>query len=183
MTGPSRPRRLLPCFVALTLLAGVLVAYLDREDVWAADDPPARPSLPAGAVVDYQIGGAYRPADGVTVVVRDRTEPADPTRYSVCYVNVFQTQPGTLRWWRTHHPSLLLKRSGRLVRDPGWPDEVLLDQRTAAKRRAIAAIAGGWFRGCRAAGYDAIEADNLDAWTRSRGLLTKAQTISTARAA
>ncbi|KQP79150.1 hypothetical protein ASF37_09810 [Aeromicrobium sp. Leaf289] len=149
--------------------------------------PPATPSatapvpLPRDAVVDYQLGGAYRPAADVTVVVRDRTEKPDPTRYSVCYVNAFQTQPGQLGWWKKHHPTLLLKRQGVLVRDPGWPDEVLLDQRTAAKRAAIVSIVSGWFRGCAKAGYDAIEADNLDAWTRSRSLLTRAQTTSTAK--
>jgi hypothetical protein len=145
----------------------------------AASATPA--PLPTDAVVDYQLGGAYRPADDVTVVVRDRTEAPDPARYSVCYVNAFQTQPGALRWWTKHHPSLLLKRNGPLVRDPGWPDEVLLDQRTRARRAAIAKVVGGWFRGCARAGYRAIEADNLDAWTRSKGLVTRAQTVATAR--
>lgn len=146
----------------------------------AASSPPPRP-LPDHAVVDYQLGGAYPPAPDVTVVVRDRTERPDPARYSVCYVNAFQTQPGELRWWKKHHPSLLLKRKGALVRDTGWPDEVLLDQRTAKKRAAIVRIVGGWFRGCAEAGYSAIEADNLDAYTRSRGLVTRKETVATAR--
>jgi hypothetical protein len=179
---PTRLRRLLPRFVTLSVVAALLVGCSDRGDASPADGKVARTPLPAGAVVDYQLGGAYRPAAEVTVVVRDRTAKPDPDRYSICYVNVFQTQPGTLAWWRKHHPTLLLKRSGRLVIDPGWPDEVILDQRTAAKRAQIARIAGAWFRGCRKAGFEAIEADNLDAWTRSKGLLTKAQTVSTARA-
>ncbi len=55
---------------------------------------------PAGGVADYQLGGAYPPAANVQIVTRDRTEKASPRRYSICYVNSFQTQPGTLRWWK-----------------------------------------------------------------------------------
>lgn len=165
----------------LALLLGACTALGAPPPGSTAASSAAPSPLPADAVVDYQLGGAYPPAADVTVVVRDRTEEPDPTRYSVCYVNAFQTQPGDLRWWKKHHPTLLLERKGALVRDPGWPDEVLLDQRTAAKRAAIVEIVGGWFRGCARAGYDAIEADNLDAWTRSHSLLTKAQTTSTAK--
>jgi hypothetical protein len=43
---------------------------------------------------DYQLGGAYPAAEDVGVVVRDRTDAPDPDRYSVCYVNAFQAQPG-----------------------------------------------------------------------------------------
>ncbi|MGQ2910514.1 endo alpha-1,4 polygalactosaminidase [Aeromicrobium sp.] len=172
------------------VIAGVLACLLVLGACSAQGAPsptssapaPSPATLPSGAVVDYQLGGAYRPASDVTVVVRDRTEAPDASRYSICYVNAFQTQPGSLSWWKQRHPTLLLKRKGALVRDPGWPDEVLLDQRTAAKRAELTAVVAGWFRSCAKAGYDAIEADNLDAWTRSRGLLTKAQTVSTARA-
>lgn len=172
---------------AALLLAGTL-ALVGCASPPSADEAAASPvarsapaSLPTDAVVDYQLGGAYAPADEVTVVVRDRTARPDPTRYSVCYVNAFQTQPGELSWWKKHHPTLLLKRDGRLVRDPGWPDEVLLDQRTRAKRAAIATVVGRWFRDCARDGYRAVEPDNLDAWTRSQRLLTRAQTEATAR--
>ncbi|MEH3032693.1 MAG: endo alpha-1,4 polygalactosaminidase [Aeromicrobium erythreum] len=143
---------------------------------------PAVTPLPLGAVVDYQLGGAYAPADDVTVVVRDRTAAADPDRYSVCYVNTFQTQPGSLGWWKKHHPRLLLRdRKGRAVRDPGWPDEVLLDLRGDARRTELAGVLSSWFARCAKDGYRAIEADNLDSFTRSRKLLTKAQATSMAR--
>lgn len=137
---------------------------------------------PTAGVADYQLGGAYQPAANVQIVTRDRSEPPAPGRYSICYVNSFQTQPGTLRWWRAKHPSLLLRDAhGRLVRDPGWPDEVLLDIRTPARRAAVARINGAWFDQCARRGYAAVEPDNLDSWTRSRGRLTRGQAVSLAR--
>ncbi|WP_375476179.1 endo alpha-1,4 polygalactosaminidase [uncultured Jatrophihabitans sp.] len=137
---------------------------------------------PVNARFDYQLGGAYRPPRGVTVVERDRTDPPARGRYSICYVNGFQTQPGELRFWQRRHKSLLLRTAGgRYVHDPGWPDEVLLDTRTAAKRAAIARIVGRWFRGCRAHGYQAVEPDNLDSWTRSRGMLHRRGAVALAR--
>ncbi len=136
---------------------------------------------PAGTNADYQLGGAYPPGAGYGVVVRDRTDAPARGRYNVCYVNGFQTQPGELAWWRSHHPRLLLHRQGRLVRDPGWPDEVLLDTRTAQRRVRIAAVLGRWVAGCARDGYDAVEPDNLDSFTRSRHLLTRADNVALAR--
>lgn len=187
MTSTARPAGTVRCVLALAVVAVLVAAGCSAQASrstpgGSASTPGAVRPFPTHAVADYQLGGAYRPADDVTVVVRDRTAPADPDRYSVCYVNAFQTQPDELAWWRSHHPELLLRRHGRLVRDPGWPDEVLLDQRTAARRAAVVAVVSRWFRGCARDGYAAVEADNLDAWTRSRGLLTQRQTEATARA-
>ena len=64
--------------------------------------------------------------------------------------------------------------------DRGW-NEQLLDTSTAVKRRAIAAIVGGWIRACARAGYRAVEPDNLDSFTRSRGALTAADNLALAR--
>ena len=137
---------------------------------------------PTAGVADYQLGGAYEPAATVQIVTRDRSEPPAPGRYSICYVNSFQTQPGTLRWWRAKHPNLLLRDGdGRLVRDPGWPDEVLLDIRTSAKREQLGRLNGAWFDQCHRKGFAAVEPDNLDSWTRSKGRLTKKQAIAFAR--
>lgn len=137
---------------------------------------------PTAGVADYQLGGAYEPAPGVQIVTRDRTDSPAPGRYSICYVNSFQTQPGSLGWWKRMHPSLLLRDGkGRLVRDAGWPDEVLLDIRTPAKRAALAAINRTWFDQCARKGFDAVEPDNLDSWTRSGGRLTSSQAISFSR--
>jgi len=141
------------------------------------------PTFPGpGAVADYQLGGAYEPASQVDLVVRDRTASPAPDTYSVCYVNAFQTQPGSLRWWRSKHPELLLRdRRGKLVRDPGWRAEVLLDVRTKRKRVALSRIVGRWIDGCARKGFVAVEPDNLDAWTRSRGLTTRRQTTGYAK--
>jgi len=110
---------------------------------------------PPAAKADYELGGAYPPPAGVAIVGRDRTDPPAQGIYGICYVNAFQTQPDERPWWRANHSELLLKQGGREVIDPGWPDEVLLDTSTAAKRTAIAAIVGGWIDGCATSGYAA----------------------------
>ncbi|MFB2586380.1 endo alpha-1,4 polygalactosaminidase [Herbiconiux liukaitaii] len=121
--------------------------------------------LPADAVVDYQLGGAYPPPDGVTVVARDSTDEPAEGIYSICYVNGFQTQPGA-DW-----PSELVLHdaSGAEVFDPGWPDERLLDIRTAENRERAAAEIGRAIEGCADDGFEAVEFDNLDSYTRSGG--------------
>jgi hypothetical protein len=156
----------------------------------AAQSPPVRHSapgtmravvvpFPAGARVDYQIGGGYSPAAGVVIVDRDRTDRPVPGRYNICYLNAFQTQPQEDGWWRARHLSLLLHNSaGREVVDPDW-GETLLDLRTPGKRAALAAIVGSWIDGCRRSGFQAIEPDNLDSYyTRSRGLLTPGEAVA-----
>ncbi|MFK4728301.1 endo alpha-1,4 polygalactosaminidase [Agromyces mediolanus] len=123
---------------------------------------------PPGAAPDYQLGGAYDPAEGVGIVARDRSAPPAEGRYSICYVNGFQTQPGELDDWPAE---LLLQQDGAPVFDPDWPDEALLDHSTPERRSAIAAIVEPWIVGCAEAGYDAVEFDNLDSYTRSGGAL------------
>lgn len=61
--------------------------------------------------------------------------------------------------------------SGPLV-DEGWPDEYLFDTSTADKRAGLAELVGEWIDGCAADGFAAVEIDNLDSVTRSRGALT-----------
>lgn len=158
----------------MAFLTSLLLAVL------AAVTPVTLP--PAGGVADYQIGGAYRPAEKVDIVVRDRTSKPARGVYSVCYVNAFQTQPGRLGWWKKKHPGLLLRDAkGRVVRDPGWPDEVLLDLRTAKKRAAAARVVRRWFAGCAERGFRAVEPDNLDSWTRSKKLIKRSQTRAYAK--
>lgn len=124
---------------------------------------------PADAMPDYQLGGAYPPAAGVGIVGRDRAaEPAEGV-YSICYVNGFQTQPGELDEWPE---DLLLQDDDGPVFDPDWPDEALLDTSTPAQREAIAAIVGPWIEGCAAAGFQAVEFDNLDTYSRADGALS-----------
>ncbi len=140
---------------------------------------PQLPPLDAG--FDYQLGGAYPAPPGVSVVTRDRTAAPVAGAYTICYVNGFQTQPGQLTWWRTHHENLLLRDgSGALVHDRGWPGEVLLDVSTAVKRRHIAGVLGRWIGRCADDGFDAVEPDNLDSFSRSRHLLSRSDDLALA---
>jgi hypothetical protein len=131
---------------------------------------------------DYQIGGAYRPARSVDVVDRDWRDAPVAGRYSICYVNAFQTQPEQASWWRAHHPRLLLRdETGRLVEDPDWPGEYLLDTSSATHRRALARVVGRWIARCADKGFVAVEPDNLDSFTRSHHLLDRADNVAFAR--
>ena len=136
--------------------------------------------LPIDADADYQLGGASPVPPGVAVVARDWTEnPAGD--YAICYLNAFQTQPGELAWWRRKHPDLLLRHRGRLVSDPHWPGEVLLDIRTDARRRALVAIFAPILRTCAEKGFDAVEPDNVDSWVRSRGRISQRDALAFSR--
>lgn len=132
---------------------------------------------PRGAIPDYQLGGAYPPHSDVGVVARDRTASPAAGTYSICYVNAFQTQPGEQGAW----PADLLLRDadGELVRDPDWPDEVLIDTADAA---AVAAVVAPWIEGCAASGFDAVEFDNLDTYARAGDALARADNIAVAAA-
>jgi hypothetical protein len=159
--------------VRLVVLAMLVAALLAAGPASGVAPPPT------GTDVDYQLGGTRSVPAGVGVVVRDREARPVPGRYNVCYVNGFQTQPGERALWR-RHPDLVLRDHGRPVVDEAW-GEALLDVRTAAKRQRLAHIIGRWTRGCARAGYDAVEYDNLDSFTRSRGLLSRRQAVAYAR--
>ncbi|WP_308160866.1 endo alpha-1,4 polygalactosaminidase [Cellulomonas sp. GbtcB1] len=142
------------------------------EPTRAASDEPHPGGPPPGVVVDYQLGGGYPAPDGVGGVVRDVTDEPEPGLWSACYVNGFQTQPGDRDTWLTDHPDLVLRDdAGDPVVDEGWPDELLLDTRTAADRAALAELVGAQVRACAERGFAAVELDNLDSWTRSGGRL------------
>ncbi|SHF99906.1 Glycoside-hydrolase family GH114 [Jatrophihabitans endophyticus] len=171
--------RLAARVVALTML---LAACTSGGGVAAAAPKVAQP--PKAGVFDYQIGGAYRPAAAVRIVDRDRSAKPAAKRYNICYVNAFQTQPEEKRFWTSKHRSLLLRVHGRYVTDPDWPGEYVLDTSTAAKRAALVRVVGAWFDGCARKGFDAVEPDNLDSWTRRgvSGAITKADNLAYARA-
>jgi hypothetical protein len=136
---------------------------------------------PVNGAVDYQLGGAYPPPAGVTIVSRDRTAERAPGLYNICYVNGFQIQPGEESFWTTDHPDLILRdRQGQPVIDADW-DEMLIDVSTPAKRTAVAAIVDEWIAGCGVAGFAAIEIDNLDSFSRSQGLLTEEHAVAAMR--
>lgn len=133
---------------------------------------------PAGAVFDYQLGGAYAPREDVRTVARDREDPPAAGLYSICYVNAFQTQPGERDLWPDE---LLLRVDGAPVVDPAWPDEILLDLSSPEQRDGIARIVAPWIERCARDGYAAVEFDNLDTYDRSSGALRFADTLSLAR--
>jgi hypothetical protein len=142
---------------------------IECASIAVAASPPAGLRLPApSATFDYQLGGAYAVPAGVSVVSRDRDEAPAVGVYNVCYVNAFQTQPGS-DWSGEREALVLHDAQGRRVADPDWPDEYLLDLSTEEKRGPLAVIVGEWIARCAADGFDAVELDNLDSFTRSRG--------------
>jgi hypothetical protein len=143
--------------------------------------PPALPLPPPNGLLDYQLGGAYAPPTGVEIVARDRTEAPAPGLFNVCYVNGFQIQPGEESFWLETHPDLVLRDAGGdPVIDADW-DEMLIDVGTPEKRARVAEIVGGWIRGCARDGFDAVEIDNLDSFTRSAGLLDEDDAVAQMR--
>ncbi|MFI6423468.1 endo alpha-1,4 polygalactosaminidase [Promicromonospora sp. NPDC050880] len=140
---------------------------------------------PTSGRFDYQLGAAYEPAGGLDVVVRDATADPAPDAYNVCYVNGFQTQPGEDDLWLDGNEDLLLHdAAGELVVDPDWPDEYVLDPGTEERRERILDILGPVITGCADAGFDAVEIDNLDTWTRftepETGLIEQADALALA---
>ncbi|MFF0533790.1 endo alpha-1,4 polygalactosaminidase [Streptomyces coelicoflavus] len=132
----------------------------------AAYSPP-----PAHAGFDYQIGGAYTPPAGVEVVSRDHSASPAPGLYNICYVNAFQAQPGAEGDW--DDDLLLRDANGDVVYDTDW-GEAFLDIRTADKRERIADKVGTWIDGCADKGFQAVEPDNYDSYTRAGDLLDAA---------
>lgn len=140
----------------------------------------ARAPLPVGTDWDYQLGAPRKVPDHVGIVLRDRSARPLPGRYNICYVNAFQTQPDERRLWK-RHPRLILRRHGRPVVDSAW-GEKLLDIRSPAKRQRLARIVGRWLEGCARDGFDAVELDNLDSFSRSHHLVKRRHAKAFARA-
>jgi hypothetical protein len=172
------------------LVSGLLVALTVAGSATAAAprtranrvSAPTRVTLPpVHGRFSYQIGGAFHPGRSVQIVDRDHNARADPSAYSICYINAYQAQTAGVSWWRAHHPRLLLRgRNGRLVIDTGW-DEPLLNIATRTDRRELAKVVGRWIDGCAEHGYQGVEPDNLDSYTRSHHLLTAADAFAYAR--
>ncbi|MFD2340148.1 endo alpha-1,4 polygalactosaminidase [Clavibacter tessellarius] len=130
---------------------------------------------PVGTGFDYQLGGASAVPAGAGIVVRDSTDEPAAGAYGVCYVNGFQTQPG-----ETWPDDLLVQGDDGPLIDPNWDDEFILDTSTAAKRTAIAARQATTVDRCAAAGFQAVEFDNLDSWYRSAGALDEDDALALA---
>ncbi|WP_086786422.1 endo alpha-1,4 polygalactosaminidase [Streptomyces caniscabiei] len=121
---------------------------------------------------DYQIGGAYALSAGVRVVSRSHEDPAAPGAYNICNFNALQTQEDAEDDWDAD--LLLRDADGKVVRDEEW-NEAVLDIRTAAKRQRIASRVNAWIDECAAKGYQAVEPDNYDTFTRFPDRLTADQ--------
>ena len=153
-------------------------------------DPIETQTLPTDVAADYQLGGSYDPPTGVGIVARDSSEYPAEGLYSICYVNGFQSQPQDAELWLTEYPELLLRYpdgsdadgavAGEPVIDANWPDEMIFDTSTEANRVAIAAVIGETIAQCGERGFDAVEFDNLDSWSRSDGALTLDDSIALA---
>ena len=136
---------------------------------------------PVNAGFDYQLGGGYTPAAGVAVVSRDRTDSPAPGLYNICYVNGFQIQPDDVAWWKANHPDLMLRdKNGKIVIDADW-NEIMLAPTTAKRRSELARVIGDWIAKCAADGFDAVEIDNLDTFTRTHGLITEDDAVAQMR--
>nr|WP_241847412.1 endo alpha-1,4 polygalactosaminidase [Streptomyces sp. CB02009] len=183
-------RRRLAALTLLGLLAAGAAGCTSSRDGGDGDSAPSSPPPSSARTVvppephvgfDYQIGGPYAPPPGVGAVSRDRTAKPAKGLYNICYVNAFQAQPDATDWWEENHPDLLLRSAdGTPVVDEDW-DEALFDVSTPAKRERLAAIVGEWIDGCADAGYQAVEADNLDSYERSQGRLTREHDLAFAR--
>lgn len=136
-----------------------------------------QPPVP-NARFDYQLGGGYPPPTGVRVVSRDWFSGSSPAHlYAICYVNAFQTQPDEAGVERPDERSswpadLVLDELGE---DPGWPGEYLIDISSDAKRAQAADWVAPMVRACRRKGFEAVEFDNLDSWTRFDGTPSEGQ--------
>jgi hypothetical protein len=146
-----------------------------------ADLPPTYELPTADTAWDYQIGGARPVPDHVGIVSRDRND-APAGDYAICYVNAFQTQPDEAGFWRSpSRRDLILRRAnGTPVQDSAW-GENLLDTSSAGKRSRLTDLVETWVEGCATAGYQAVEYDNLDSWTRSGRRLSRADNLAYAR--
>ena len=159
--------------VAMASLLGS--AAIASTPAVAAPVPPT-----PNASVSYQLGGDYGPEFASGVVIRDSTSSPIAGHYNICYLNGFQTQADQSKWWKRKHRNLLLRKGGRYVIDGQW-NEILLDTSTAKKRRAIARVVGKWTDACAQKGFSAVEFDNLDSYQRSRGRLTKSNSVVLAK--
>ncbi|GAB2608573.1 hypothetical protein Aab01nite_60880 [Paractinoplanes abujensis] len=177
----SRIKAVVVAAAALAVVAaGLGVAHAATRPAPVTPQAATWAPPPANAGFDYQIGSPYQPPAGVKVVSRDYTAAVAAGLYNICYVNAFQTQADAAakRWWETNHPSVLLRDSkGKPVVDPDW-NEYLLDFSTAAKRAELTQVVGGWISTCASKGFQGVEPDNLDSYSRSGGRLKKADALA-----
>lgn len=130
---------------------------------------------PVNGRLDYQLGGDYSPPEGVNILSRDRLGRPAPGLYNICYVNGYQVQPGEVRDW--DEDLILRDGGGDPIIDEDW-NEAILDISSEDKRRRIATVVGGWIEECAADGFDAIEIDNLDTYSRVGGRISENDAVA-----
>ncbi len=147
--------------------ASALLAAAALVTACSAATPSAEVVLPpVTGSFDYQLGGVDD-TDTLTVVVRDASARPMPGAFNVCYVNGFQSQPGEGdRWLQRYGQAVLRDDDGMPVSDPDWPDEYVLDPSTEAQRTIILGALGPLISDCADKGFDAVEIDNFDTFTR-----------------
>ncbi|WP_326668833.1 endo alpha-1,4 polygalactosaminidase [Streptomyces canus] len=185
--GRGPRRRVLVGLVAALAVTGLSIAAVRAgSNTEGASPSPTEPSSaspgstgPAAVTLppkhvpwDYQIGGAYPPATGVRVVSRSYEDVPAPGLYNICNINAYQAESDAESDWDAD--LLLRDADGKVVHDTDW-DEAVLDIRTAAKRERIAARLDVWIDACAAKGYEAVEPDNYDSFTRFPSYLKAAQ--------
>lgn len=161
-------------------LAGVLLATAVIAGCTAPVASAGVRLPPTTGAFDYQLGGTAD-TPGLAVVARDATATPMPGAYNVCYVNGFQTQPGEGQRWLREHPSAVLRDGGEPVTDPDWPDEYVLDPSSAPQRAVILGVLGPVVSRCADQGFDSVEIDNFDTFTRFDGV-DRAGALELARA-
>ncbi|MBC2905345.1 endo alpha-1,4 polygalactosaminidase [Streptomyces cupreus] len=169
-----RGRRILIGLTAALVLTGLGIAAVKTAGKTAAESAgkTAVTTPPKHARWDYQIGGAYTLPAGVRVVSRSHEDPSAPGAYNICNFNALQAQEHEEDDWDSD--LLLRDANGDVVYDEDW-NEAVLDIRTDAKRQRVAAKVNGWIDECAAKGYQAVEPDNYDTFTRFPDYLTAGQ--------
>ncbi len=138
--------------------------HLPLRESWQIQlsSPPRPPFLPAGM---YEADGFDTP--GSTVAALHRSLRG---RFVVCYIDA-----GTWENWRPDAAAFPKRLLGRA--DAGWPGERWLD--IAAFRGALARIMQARASICRRKGFDAVDFDNVDAYSNGTGFpLTAADQLA-----
>ncbi len=149
----------------MVLLVTALSGCSERQPVPPPVTAADRPQAPTATAFDYQLGGDYPLPPGVDMVVRQWLDgEAAADTYSVCYVNAFQTEadpagPDGENAW----PAGTVWTG---VEDPAWPGEHPIDIGSVERREDAAAFVRTRFAACAERGFDAVELDNLDTYTR-----------------
>jgi Glycoside-hydrolase family GH114 len=138
----------------------------------AAAITASRRPLPQHRAFDNQLSGDYPPGRSVSIVVRDwySGKPLPRPGFSICSINAFQTQADEPDANRPDEPSNWPAAVVSNVEDPNWPGEFLIDLATAQHRRVAFAHVKAMIDRCAEKGFDGVEFDNLDSYTRKRSM-------------